>query len=1183
MEQGNRRETVQELFSRLRAEAEGRLDQEELERLTAEDLQTLVQELHVHQIELELQNDELLKTQELLSSVKNKYVRLYHSSPAGYLILTRSGTILEANETAATLLGIEINYLLRRQIISFIEGALNLEAYFSFIRKVYRNSNGSAVDLWMKRADGEERFYRIEGRIYEDDDNKDASLSLTFTDLTQLKAREDYLQFYTTVLDNVRDSIIVTDLDGKVTYWNNAAEHIFGWSSKEMVGNSVERLYPDGATNTLQADLSEILMGKPHVAEAPYRRKDGAPVWINIVTTVFRDNDGNTSGFIGVSRDISKQREAEEALQAGRNRLEILTDNLPVMIAHVDRELKYLYVNKPLAAWFGKTKKQIIGRKLDEVISEEAMQYSLPHIKQALAGKISSMEFETRQPKSGLQSALSMTFLPDFDSKGECQAYYALIQDITAERKAQRSLEESEEKYRGLIESSPFGVALYSREKIQYANEALCEILGQKQENVEALQLEDIMLLLHTDDIEPVKKEYEALLTNEKVMGSIEFRIFRTDGELRWLSLSGSRFYLQDELALHLIVVDITQKKESELQLLREKNFSQNMLDTMPSSLYIHDLIEQRHVYSNESLADTLGYSEDEMKTMGDNIVPMLIHPDDMPMLQESIAGLLEDTEDKVFDTEYRMRHKLGHIVWVHNRAKVYRRDAKGRTKEIIGTTLDITALKKAEEELKSSQKRFRTVLDGLEALVYVADLDSYDILFLNEYARKKHLRTQGSKCWELIHPGQPGPCDYCPNKKFAKESSEQTFSWEFFDKQRHIWFLAREQMIEWTDGRLVRLAILTDISRQKQTEINYKQMINSSLQGILIFQDGRIKFANKTIQKFYGYSQQELNSLNGAALRKVIHPDDVQHVSLNVFNLLRGRETKQRFECRMFNKEREVRWFEFFISLTDFEARPAVHIAQIDITERKRAEEEREQYAKELQELNESKDLFFSIIAHDLKSPFNAFLGFTEYFATSIDKMDDDTIKRVSNKMHDSARNVYGLLENLLEWSRVQTGRIKYEPAIIQINQIVEDVLFYAEAILQQKEITIEYNKPANDAAWIDEYLFRTVLRNLVSNALKFSYRGSVVTLALKDAEGKKIFSIKDNGVGMEPEQISSLFNIAKNSSKKGTEDEQGTGLGMILVQEFMTLMGGVINVQSMPGEGTTISLTLPKDKPSL
>jgi len=230
-----------------------------------------------------------------------------------------------------------------------------------------------------------------------------------------------------------------------------------------------------------------------------------------------------------------------------------------------------------------------------------------------------------------------------------------------------------------------------------------------------------------------------------------------------------------------------------------------------------------------------------------------------------------------------------------------------------------------------------------------------------------------------------------------------------------------------------------------------------------------------------------------------------------------------------------------------------------------------------ELEQLNASKDKFFSIISHDLKSPFNTILGFSELLLEQVKNQDITEIELYSELVHKSAVKAFDLLVNLIEWSRSQSGRILYNPESFNLSETIKDLISLFGETASQKGIKICSDLSDNMSLFADLSMIKTVLRNLISNAIKFTPNDGNIYISCLKKEKEILFSIKDTGVGIPQEGISKLFRIDEHYTTEGTNQEAGTGLGLILCKEFIEKHQGQIWVESTEGKGTTSFFTIP------
>jgi signal transduction histidine kinase len=230
-----------------------------------------------------------------------------------------------------------------------------------------------------------------------------------------------------------------------------------------------------------------------------------------------------------------------------------------------------------------------------------------------------------------------------------------------------------------------------------------------------------------------------------------------------------------------------------------------------------------------------------------------------------------------------------------------------------------------------------------------------------------------------------------------------------------------------------------------------------------------------------------------------------------------------------------------------------------------------------QLHELNASKDKFFSIISHDLRSPFTALLGYTEVMLENVETYTQDELKEDVSDLHNTTKKLYALLENLLTWSRIQRGIMKYVPKPIDLYEITQNNVRLFTPKAKQKQIALNTLIRQHLMAYADYRMVDTVIRNLTSNALKFTSAGGSITFSATQNEQSIEVSVADTGVGIAEEALPQLFRIDTHYLKPGTDGEEGTGLGLILCRELVEKNTGKIWVESKLGEGTIIRFTLP------
>ncbi|MHB8929160.1 MAG: sensor histidine kinase [Melioribacteraceae bacterium] len=270
-----------------------------------------------------------------------------------------------------------------------------------------------------------------------------------------------------------------------------------------------------------------------------------------------------------------------------------------------------------------------------------------------------------------------------------------------------------------------------------------------------------------------------------------------------------------------------------------------------------------------------------------------------------------------------------------------------------------------------------------------------------------------------------------------------------------------------------------------------------------------------------------------------------------------------------------ELMFFEARFVISEYEK---VLMILRDITIQKRAEIQIQNFTEELKHLNATKDKFFSIISHDLRTPINGLLGYAEILSNDLDNLDKDEIREFAMNIVEISKTTNSLLTNILDWSRIQTGRISFQPEIIDVWKSADRILNLLNPSASNKNITLSNTIKKETYIYADENMVHSILINLTGNAIKFTNSGGLVRLSCEEKENHFHFTVTDNGVGISKTNIEKLLQPEIIFSSNGTAKEKGTGLGLLLCKEFVEKHSGRIWVESEEGSGTIFNFTIAK-----
>ena len=374
--------------------------------------------------------------------------------------------------------------------------------------------------------------------------------------------------------------------------------------------------------------------------------------------------------------------------------------------------------------------------------------------------------------------------------------------------------------------------------------------------------------------------------------------------------------------------------------------------------------------------------------------------------------------------------------------------------------------------------------------------------------------------------------------------------------------------------ARIKQLEDENEVLLKQQVEINQaKELYLKIFEEFpaLIWRAGLDKACNHFNKTWLDFTGRTLEQETGNGWTEGVHPEDFDFCLQTYITSFDKREAFL-MEYRLKDKFGEYRWIrDFGRPFYDIDNTFLGYIGSCyDVTDNKNNE-------LKLIELNATKDKFFSIIAHDLRNPFHNILGYAELLNKNHSKYNEIKMCEVTSNLLLSTKNTYILLENLLEWSKTQLNRVKFEPQVFNFIQLCNEIIDSVKSHTLEKEITIRCFTTEKIEVYADVDLFKIIVRNLISNAIKYSNRNGAINIFAEKDGGEVTITVSDNGVGIAQDRKEKLFDLSYTSSTRGTANEVGTGLGLILCKEFVEKHKGRIWVESNLEKGSEFNFTLP------
>ncbi|MBN1598236.1 MAG: PAS domain-containing sensor histidine kinase [Bacteroidales bacterium] len=914
----------------------------------------------------------------------------------------------------------------------------------------------------------------------------------TFIDVTEQEvAKQDLAEKHNiiekernllrTLMDHMPDTIYIKDAECRFLDGNPAQITVTKAKSFEnLLGKTDFDFYPKDIAEIFYKDDRKILdSGDPVINKEEIGFDGEGNIRVRSTTKVpFRDKDGKIAGLVGIGRDITDFKEAEEKLkeqaqslqeinvlleerqeeinqqsdelnvqnkklEEERNLLRTLIDNIPDYIYYKDAHSKFVTVNKKMMEAFKTDNlENVIGKTDKDFYPEDFAAQILKDDKTILqTGKPIIDKEEPGLNSEGNFIQLLTSKVPFINPDGEIVGIIGIARDITAIKEAELKLKE------------------------------------------QSRNLKEVNVILEERQ-EEIQQQSSELSSQNKILEN-------------------------------------------------ERNILRTLIDTIPDVIYIKDK-DSRFITANKRILEVMK-AKDQEELEGKT---------DFDYYPKKIAQLFFDDEQKIITSGKALINKeeIGFDVNGNERVisttKVPFYDADGNIAGIVGVGRDVTELieiqnkltKQAEnlqsnnilleerqeeiqkqseslseqnETLEKERNLLRTLIDHMPDYIYIKDKESH---FLT--VNKRLLKVMQVKSLEDL----VGKTDF--DISLYHEAAQQ-----FYDDEREI--------------------IKTGKPIINKEEIGFDE-------------NGRERVISTTKVPFYDISGK-ISGIVGI-----------------------GRDiTKQK------NAERQLR-------------EQAQNLQEVNIILEERQEKIQQQSEElnnqaqslkkanvQLEQLNATKNKFFSIIAHDLKNPFQAIFGFSELLLRNFEDFDDPQKLELLNMIKSSSESAYNLLDNLLQWARTQTDRIKYNPVNIDVSELIQQNIELSQASAENKQISLVSEVECSSNAFADKNMINLVIRNLMSNAIKFTDEGGVITVTCHEHGKKELsISISDTGIGISEDNIQKLFRIDEYFSTSGTAGESGTGLGLIICKEFVEKNKGNISIDSKIGEGTTFTFTLPVAK---
>ncbi len=1010
---------------------------------------------------------------------------------------------------------------------------------------------------------------------------------------TQIKQANSRREFH---LENSPLAVIEWDREGRVVRWSPMAEQIFGWSAAEVIGKYWHEwsiVYPEDFERVCQLTNQLLQSREPrNVCCNRNYTKDGSVIYCEWYNSALIDESGTLVSILSFARDITEHHRTQEELHQREQAFSAIAENATDIIARFDREFRHLYINHAVESATGKPPAELIGHSNRQSgmpphlcdLWDEAC------VKVFRTGQQETIEFDF--PTSEGIKHYHCRVIPEFAEDNSVETVLSIARDITELKQVESQLRQSESKFKAIVDSNMIGLIFWDLNgSITDANAAFLKTVNYTRHDL-------LSGRINWQEMTPpeyvrLDTEKVAELKARNTVVPFEKEFIRSDGS-RVPVLLGSAFLEGTKQLGVSFVLDLSDRKQAELELQKQQELLESIVKTIPNFLYIYDTEAQQNIYTNAAVTAMLGYTPQELQELGTEAVSTLVHADDMPKLIAGMQRLENSTNPhETDDIDYRIKHKNGEWRWVHDRSTIFKRTPEGQMRQVIGSVLDISDRKQAEEALKQQNELLQTIFNNVPVMLAFFDSQGELNLVNRHWEQVLGWSFAETKNRDMLAEFYPEP-EY---RKYVLDFIQAaTQKWgDFQTKVRDGRIIDTTWAnVRLSDGRSIGIG--QDITQRKRAEAELKQL-NETLEAqvaqrtaeletffdalpdyiyVVERENMRLSFVNWPFAEFSGFDSRQ--EMQGQTIFEC-YPSELaeRFYGENMQVFVSGKTIH--FQENFVVSGDTVYFDTFKIPLKNFEGEVYALIGTArNITELVKTKQALSQRTEQLEAANQELESFGYSVSHDLRAPLRHISGFVNALKQRLEStevLNDPKIGHYIEVIDDSSKKMSLLIDGLLDLSRV--GRTELIQIPIDLARLVQT------AIKLTRPRTVAESAPTPDsvefavgdlpAVMGDPTLLQQVFSNLISNAVKFSRGRNPATIVIDCLPDGTIF-VKDNGVGFPMEYAQRLFGAFVRLHSQ-TEFE-GTGIGLAIVQRIIHRHGGTIWAESVPSQGATFYFKL-------
>jgi len=1153
------------------------------------------------------------KAEQALRESEKRFQNLYDNAPEMYFSIDQDGVIKSVNKTAAVCLGYTKAELLGQPIWVLVHPD-SLAVAKEFVQNIFARRKGSGyIEIARIKKDGTKIWTRERTRLITDESGEPSLLFIASRDVTERREAEQALResqrMLSTLISNLpAGAFYKRTYDSREKKWwaNFVSQGIIqltGYQPSDFIQAKVDYtklVHPDDLDHVRNEVKNALLSKTPYKVVYRITTSSGEERWVWEQGRGVYNDSGELTGSEGFITDITERKKSEEALRISEEKYRKLAQNMPIAVTRILlKDNNYEFVNDEFVRQSGYTMEEFNNLKSQELIdmvhAEDRERIFSFYRNWRDSGFKGTQHIDYRIINKRNEILWLDTYLyADFDSQGEVTAINQICIDITEQKRTLDLIRENDRRFRALIENSSDLICLLDKDaRIVYASPNTERVLGYDLDDYIGKNAFDFV---HSDDVAHTRQLFSRSLESPGETIPFQFRKKLKDGTYLWMEAYGKN--LLDDETIRAIVInyrDITERKLAEQELILQKTYFQQLFENSPEGIAILDK-DDRIVNVNRGFERMFQYTLDEIR--GSKVNDLIV-PDNLA--QQASQMSLFVLKGEIIHKETIRKRKDGSLVDVSILG--YPITLEGDQIGVYGIYSDISERKETEKALLESEERYRAfVQQSSEGIWRIELLDHinikqssdeiieliYKVGYLAEcndtvakmYGCQSADEIIGSRLGELMPKSDSQNIEYW--KSFVESGFRLTDAESHeMDKDGNIKY-SLNNLVGIIDGvSLIRIwGTKRDITSSKlaeqelkRTQLRLATLLNN-LPDVVLYETGAgQEFISENVMHLLGYPAEKF-AQDRSFFQQLMHPGDLKVVLQKISDWKAAGQPgilPLEFRCR--RQDGVYIWIEdHMVAIKSPDGKTHMAGVMVDITDRKRSEERLQTLAEKLSLSNKELEQFAYVASHDLQEPLRMVASYVQLLQRRYqDKLGPEANEYISYAV-DGVVRMKELINDLLIYSRLNTQELPLEST--DCNEVMNKVIANLKQAIHETGAEVTFDPLP--VLMANPLQMTQLLQNLVSNGIKFHRElPPKVHVTARQSDSEWLFSVKDNGIGIEKEFLDRIFVIFQRLHNY--KEYPGTGIGLAICKKIVEKLGGHIWVESDFGKGSTFYFTIP------